>query len=52
MSNRSLVRCALVACLSLSTGGCGFLLVEGPPSGHEDLEYFTCTDYKLGPLST
>jgi hypothetical protein len=29
--------------------GCGFLLTEGPPAGHEQMGYFSCTESKVGP---
>lgn len=33
-----------------STGGCGFILVHGPPEGHERMEYFSCTESDAGPI--
>ncbi len=50
MRHRSLTRSALVAWFSLSAGGCGLLLVSGPPAGHESLEYFSCTESRALPM--
>ena len=50
MHQRPLARYAVVVWLSLSAGGCGFLLVSGPPAGHESLEYFNCTESKTLPM--
>lgn len=37
-------------CLSLSAGGCSFALVDGPPIGHEQLEYVLCTETTTFPV--
>lgn len=41
----------LVALLAtcLSVGACGLLLTNGPPAGHESMDYFSCTESNLGP---
>ena len=44
-----LIRLALVAWLALSASGCGLVFVEGPPSNHPSLDYFTCTESKVLP---
>lgn len=36
--------------LALSLSGCGFLLTNGPPPGHEQLVSFSCTDDNAGPV--
>ena len=46
---RTNIRIALVAFLALSASGCGLLFVEGPPTNHETLDYFTCTESKTLP---
>jgi hypothetical protein len=40
---------ALISCLSVSGSGCSYLLVNGPPSGHEGLDGFSCTESKVIP---
>ena len=47
---RSNTRYTLIACLSLSAGGCSFPFVKGPPIGHEQLEYFRCTESRTFPI--
>jgi len=39
-------RAALLSLLPLVTAGCSFIFVNGPPPGHQELAYFTCTDTK------
>jgi hypothetical protein len=46
---------ALLKVLKLSVGagavsGCGFVLVQGPPSGHEQMTSFSCTESNAGPI--
>jgi hypothetical protein len=47
----SLVPVRLLLCVPLLTAasGCGFLFVHGPPTGHEQLEYISCTESDAGP---
>jgi len=39
-------------CLPLLTAasGCGWLLMHGPPTGHEQMEYIPCTESDAGPI--
>jgi hypothetical protein len=30
-------------------GGCGFLFTKGPPSGYESMNYFNCSEGRVGP---
>jgi len=30
--------------------GCGFVFSHAPPQGHEQMEYFTCTETNTGPI--
>jgi hypothetical protein len=39
-----------VGLLSLLLSGCGFVLTEGPPTGHEHMTGFTCTESDAGPI--
>ncbi|NIM49706.1 MAG: hypothetical protein GTN62_05620 [Gemmatimonadales bacterium] len=36
--------------LSVATGACGFIFSHAPPEGHEQMEYFTCTESDAGPI--
>jgi uncharacterized protein YjdB len=29
---------------------CGFVLTHGPPEGHEQMDYFSCTESNAGPI--
>ena len=40
---------SLLALMPMTTG-CGFLFSHAPPEGHEQLDYFTCTDNNAGPI--
>ena len=40
---------SLLALMPLTTG-CGFILSHGPPEGHEQLDYFSCTESNTGPI--
>ena len=40
---------SLLALMALTTG-CGFIVSHGPPEGHEQLDYFTCTESNTGPI--
>jgi hypothetical protein len=37
-------------CLLATTGGCGFLRTKGPPIGHENQSYFSCTESNSGSI--
>ena len=53
-----LMTISLLALLPMATG-CGFVFSHAPPEGHEQLDYFTCTenigecgnDYEQTPIS-
>lgn len=50
MSRRSIERSVFIACLWFSSAGCSIAFnVKGPPSGHQDMESFTCTGSKIAP---
>ena len=34
---------------SLLLAGCGFVISQGPPTGHEQLDAFSCTESNAGP---
>jgi hypothetical protein len=40
----------LLGLSSLLFTGCGFLLTNGPPTGHEEMDSFSCTDQDAGPI--
>jgi hypothetical protein len=42
-------RLAPVALIATASSGCSYLFVKGPPTGHENLPYFTCTESNLVP---
>ncbi len=39
----------LLALLPPLLTGCGFVFTKGPPTGHEQMESFTCTESNAGP---
>lgn len=39
----------VVGLLSLLLTGCGFLISQGPPTGHEHMNSFSCTESNAGP---
>ncbi len=41
---------AFLASLPVTTGACGFILTHAPPEGHEQMDYFTCTESDAGPI--
>lgn len=43
------IRTAAVAASILLLGGCGFIFTKGPPSGHETMNYFSCSEGRVGP---
>ena len=46
-------RACITGCLALcalSVSGCGFIFSHGPPAGHENLQYFSCTESNTGPI--
>ncbi len=44
------IRIFVVAFLSLSVGGCSWIFVNGPPPGHEERDFFTCTENRAVPI--
>ena len=40
----------LLGLLPLLLPGCGFVFSQGPPTGHEQMESFTCTESNAGPI--
>jgi hypothetical protein len=42
-------RLVVLGWLCLSAGGCSLLVVEGPPSGHETMHSYSCTESGLIP---
>jgi len=43
-------RLILLGLLPLLVTGCGFVFSKGPPTGHEQMESFTCTEDNAGPI--
>jgi hypothetical protein len=41
---------ALAACLATSLTGCGFIFSHAPPVGHEQMNYFNCTEGNTAPV--
>lgn len=48
---RNALSCLLLALIPAVTGGCSFMLVNGPPTGHQELASFTCTESRNLPTS-
>lgn len=46
---RACITGCLVLCV-LSVSACGFIFTHAPPAGHENLQYFTCTESNTGPI--
>lgn len=40
----------LLALLPPLLTGCGFVFTKGPPTGHEQMDSFTCTESNAGPI--
>ena len=40
----------VIAIMSLLASGCGFVLSHGPPTGHEQMPAFSCTESDAGPI--
>ncbi len=41
---------ALIACLSMPLASCGLIFSHAPPVGHEQMNYFTCTEGNTAPV--
>jgi hypothetical protein len=39
-----------IVLICLSTSACGFILVNAPPTGHEQMASFNCTESNAGPV--
>ena len=48
LSHASTVACMVLLPLSLSA--CGFIFSHGPPEGHENMDYISCTESNAGPI--
>jgi hypothetical protein len=44
------VRVCLIGVLLAGTQACGFLFSHAPPEGHEQMDYFSCTENNTGPI--
>jgi hypothetical protein len=44
------LRAAASMLLLGSVTGCGFILTQGPPEGHAQMDYFSCTESNAGPI--
>jgi hypothetical protein len=42
-------RLSMLGFLLVATSACGFLFTHAPPEGHEQMDYFTCTERNVGP---
>ncbi|HEV2671460.1 MAG TPA: Ig-like domain-containing protein [Gemmatimonadales bacterium] len=40
----------LLGLLSVQLTGCGFIISKGPPTGHEQMLSFSCTESNAGPI--
>ena len=49
MTRQHCIKLALLSILALSSGGCSWIFVDGPPADHAELEFFTCTTSKAAP---
>jgi len=43
-------RLLLLGLLALLQAGCGFVFTKGPPTGHEQMAAFSCTESDAGPI--
>lgn len=50
MPQKVVVQFALLGCVAVSAGGCSLLFVHGPPSGHELMTSFSCTESRVPPI--
>lgn len=44
------VQFALTLFALAASSGCGFVFSKGPPIGHEQMDYFSCTESNTGPI--
>ena len=49
MNSRSLLRIMLLCVLPLTSTACGWIFTNGPPPNHERLNFFTCSQSRIGP---
>ena len=45
-----IARLALLGLLPMATSACGFVFTHAPPEGHEQMDYFGCTEGNVGPI--
>jgi Big-like domain-containing protein len=45
-----LITTTLLASLTVAGSGCGFFLTQGPPTAHEMMPSFSCTESNTGPI--
>ena len=50
MIRGSIIRCCIVMSFALSAGGCSWIFLNGPPVGHEERDFFYCTESKTAPV--
>jgi hypothetical protein len=50
MGSRALLRTVVIVLTAAPSAGCSFLFVNGPPTGHEQLPYFSCTQSNTMPV--
>jgi hypothetical protein len=49
MPVRSGARFLLTCLMALTTGGCSWIIVRGPPENHAALDSFSCTESRIPP---
>ena len=50
MYTRTSFKITCVVLIPLVIGGCGYVFTHGPPTGHEQMDYFSCTESNAGPI--
>ena len=50
MRFQSLRAIAFLGLVPAATGACGFIFSHAPPAGHEQMDYFTCTESNVAPI--
>ena len=50
MRFQSLRAIAFLGLVPAATGACGFIFSHAPPAGHEQMDYFTCTESNAAPI--
>lgn len=44
------ISAVVLSSLAMSASGCGFAFTHAPPVGHEQMNYFACTESEAGPV--